>query len=474
MIRKVYFTLGLLVVIGLLAACAQPGAAPPAPTAKQPAQSQPTAQAATAEAPVAADAISQIEINEPVTITFWHAQSGSQEEEIKNLIAEFEQEYPNITVEPVLQGGYGDLRQATLAAIAAGDPPDLAIAYGNMVSEYYKEDVVVDLDPYVNSEKYGLTEADFDDIYPAFIQGDRYPQFGGQMLSFPPARSVVLLYYNQDWLTELGYDGPPETWADFKEMACAATEDTDGDGEPDKWGYAYRPEASQVVNWIFSEGGDLLGPDGKTVVFKDEVTDFLTFLQDVFQSGCAYEVAEAFGDQSDFAVGKALFAFSSIAGLPYYDAAVKDEATGEPRFDWSVTPMPVKEAGMTPTLNMYGPSITVFQSTPEKQLASWLFIKWWSDTEQTAQWATTTNYFPVRRSAAESEAMQTYFEDDPRYAKAFSFLQDDNIKTEPNNAAWNAVRDMMANAETGVINGTQTPEEAAADLVEQANAAFAE
>lgn len=129
---------------------------------------------------------------------------------------------------------------------------------------------------------------------------------------------------------------------------------------------------------------------------------------------------------------------------------------------------------MTPTLNMYGPSITVFQSTPEEQLASWLFVKWWSNTEHTADWATTTNYFPVRRSAAESEPMEIYFDEDPRYAHAFSFLQEYDIKTEPNNAAWNAVRNMIADAETAVINGTKTPEEAAADLVEEANTAFAE
>ncbi len=472
MFRRILLALSLLVVLGLVVACAQP-AAPPAQPAEEPAAEE-AEQPVEAEEAAAPDAISQIEIAEPVTITFWHAQTGLQEEKINEMVAQFEKGYPNIDVEPVLQGGYGDLRQATLAAIAAGDPPDLAIAYGNMVSEYYKEGMVIDLEPYVNSEKYGLTEQDFDDIYSAFIQGDRYPQFGGQMLSFPPARSVVLLYYNQDWLEALGYEGPPQTWADFKEMACAATEDTDGDGEADKWGYAYRPEASQVVNWVFSQGGDLLGPDGKTVVFEEDVAEFFRFLKDLFDAGCAYEVAERYGDQSDFAVEKALFAFSSVAGLPYYEGAVADEETGEQKFKWSVTPVPVKEAGITPTLNMYGPSITVFTSTPEQQLASWLFIKWWSDTEHTADWAATANYFPVRKSAVGSEPMQAYFDKDPRYARAFGFLQDYEIKTEPNNAAWNAVRNYIADAETAVVNETMTPEEAAADLVKKANAAFSE
>lgn len=473
MSKRVLLLISLLVVLGLLAACAQPRALP-AQTGEQVGGEEAAEQPSEAEEAPSGNPVDQIDIAEPVTITFWHAQTGLQEEKINEMVPVFEKEYPNIDVEPVLQGGYGDLRQATLAAIAAGDPPDLAIAYGNMVSEYHKEGMVVDLDPYVNSEKYGLTEGDFDDIYAAFIQGDRYPQFGGQMLSFPPARSVVLLYYNQDRLEELGFEGPPQTWADFKEMACAATEDTDGDGQPDKWGYAYRPEASQVVNWIFSQGGDLLGPDGKTVAFEKEVTEFFRFLKDLFDSGCAYEVAERYGDQSDFAVGKVLFAFSSVAGLPYYEQAVADEETGAQKFAWSVAPVPAKEESITPTLNMYGPSITVFKSTPEQQLASWLFIKWWSDTEQTADWAATANYFPVRKSAVESSPMQVYFDEDPRYAHAFEFLQKYDIKTEPNNAAWNAVRNYMSEAETAVINEAMTPEEAAADLVQKANAAFSE
>ena len=41
---------------------------------------------------------------------------------------------------------------------------------------------------------------------------------------------MEVMYYNLDWLNEMGYDGPPTTWAEFKEMACAATDADCGDG----------------------------------------------------------------------------------------------------------------------------------------------------------------------------------------------------------------------------------------------------
>jgi len=121
---------------------------------------------------------------------------------------------------------------------------------------------------------------------------------------------------------------------------------------------------------------------------------------------------------------------------------------------------------------MYGPSITVFQTTPEKQLASWLFLKWFTEPEQTARWAITTGYFPVRRSAAQSEEMLAHFSENPLYAKAFSFLP--YAKTEPTIAGWQAVRDALEEAIVAVITGEQTPEAAIESSLAAAEEAIAE
>ncbi len=42
------------------------------------------------------------------------------------------------------------------------------------------------------------------------LAADYLPQFDGRY-GWPPAKSMEVMYYNQDWLEELGYDGPPET-----------------------------------------------------------------------------------------------------------------------------------------------------------------------------------------------------------------------------------------------------------------------
>ena len=85
-----------------------------------------------------------------------------------------------------------------------------------------------------------------------------------------------------------------------------------------------------------------------------------------------------------------------------------DEGAG---FNWSVNPPPHSLA--EPRLNIYGASQSVFVSTPEEQLAAWLFIKWTSEAEQQATWASSTGYFPTRQAAA--DLLADYFAEHPTY-----------------------------------------------------------
>ena len=91
-----------------------------------------------------------------------------------------------------------------------------------------------------------------------------HPLFDNQRLGFPPNRSMEVLYYNQTWLEELGFSGPPTTPEEFKEMACAAAE-ANGDGTG---GYILRDDASAMASWTYAFGGDILTEDGTGYVLN--------------------------------------------------------------------------------------------------------------------------------------------------------------------------------------------------------------
>ena len=139
------------------------------------------------------------------------------------MIAEFNENNPWASPLKGRQGGYGDIYTKMIAGIPTGDVPSLVVAYQNQALAYHQAGGLVDnLDDYVLDPTWGLNEAEIADFVPSFFQQDVSED--GIRIGFPPNRSLEGLYYNQTALEELGYDGPPTTWEEFREMACAFTE----------------------------------------------------------------------------------------------------------------------------------------------------------------------------------------------------------------------------------------------------------
>jgi ABC-type glycerol-3-phosphate transport system substrate-binding protein len=104
-------------------------------------------------------------------------------------------------------------------------------------------------------------------------------------------------------------------------------------------------------------------------------------------------------------------------------------------------------------------------SSPEEQLAAWLFIKWLSEPEPQATWASSTGYFATRQTAA--DLLADYFAENPTYAKAFTFMAMDYGIESPV-AGYDECRAAVEEMLTAVLGG----EDAQAQLdatVEQCN-----
>jgi ABC-type glycerol-3-phosphate transport system substrate-binding protein len=137
--------------------------------------------------------------------------------------------------------------------------------------------------------------------------------------------------------------------------------------------------------------------------------------------------SQANGEETRFGAGQALFTFGTSAGLPFYQQAVSSGA----KFTWSINMPP--DNGQ-PAINLYGASISIYKTTPEKELASWLVLKYLGETPQTTTWASATGYLPVRKSA--EQQVITNFKNDPKwgpvsdaYAKLFDYAQYSKIES---------------------------------------------
>lgn len=403
-------------------------------------------------------------------VLFWHQHTGGREEELAKIIDEFnaDNEY-GITVVGSNQGGYSDIYDKMIAGLTTGEVPELVVAYQNQAAAYQVADGLVSLDPYINDPVYGLSDEDRADFFAAFIDSDRLPQFDGDSFGFPPNRSLEAMFYNQSWLTELGYDAPPTTPAEFVEMACAASAQPFSlNPEPElNSGFEVRIDASAVAAWAFASGVDVYDYETNQFTYNTpETQEALALLAQAVEDGCMTQVAEQYGDQNDFGAGKVLFYQGSTSGLPFVRSAVDDGATGG--FDWSVAAIPHTTA--EPVVNIYGASVSVPKTTPEEQLAAWLFLKYYTSAEVQARWAVASNYFPVRASSVES--LDEYIAANPAYQAGFDLLQ--YSKAEPPVAGYDNVRDEASQAMSAIVFEGADPAETLAALDEVANQLLAD
>ena len=261
------------------------------------------------------------------TINFWHQHSGDRETALNEIVAQFNEtnEY-GITVNAEYQGGYGDIFQKMLPLLNTSDVPDLVVAYQNQAATYQLGDALLDLNPLLNSPEWGLSDEEQADFFPGFFNADVFPTFDDQRLGFPPNRSVEVMYYNTDWLSELGYDGPPTTPDEFREIACSAAENPfSGATAQGSTGYELSIDASRFASWTFAFGGNIYDAETDQFTYNSEAAvEAMTFLQSLIQDGCATIVTEDFGDQTDFGAGTTLFTVGSSSGLPFYASAVDE------------------------------------------------------------------------------------------------------------------------------------------------------
>lgn len=133
-------------------------------------------------------------IENPVEIEFWHAMSGPNETAVNHLVEEFNAtvgKEKGITVKPVYQGSYPDLKSKITAAIRAKSAPAIAQAYPDWVAEYLQSGAVVELDDYIFDKEVGIEN--FDDIAKAYR--DENSQYeGGKFYSLPFNKSTEVLY----------------------------------------------------------------------------------------------------------------------------------------------------------------------------------------------------------------------------------------------------------------------------------------
>ena len=348
-----------------------------------------------AESQTADPASVEVELSEPITITFWH---GIVQENMQQTLNEIIDDFNNgigaemgITVESYAKGEMSDLENAVTAAIKAGDMPNVTMTEAASVVDWLQAGCVVDLTPYIENENYGL---DLDDYYDIYIEDScSYPVEG--YYSLPLYVACEVMYYNVDFFKENNLT-VPTTWSEFEDVCTKISEIT---GRPaGGWDEGVKCFSTLVeqkgIGYTDREGNLLFAED------LDATTDVISWYQDMVQRGIIRTPGEDFFFSGPFANQQVQMYISSGNEGEFINMKIPESN----KFEWSCAPIPQFEDG-TKADYAEGFLLSMLDNTGDlaTRWASWIFIQYMQSYEVSQKILSGESRLPFLKSVAASE-----------------------------------------------------------------------
>ena len=408
-------------------------------------------------------------------ITFWAKNDTNvrQTDIYKQAIADFQELYPNITVNLRLYTDYGKIYNDVITNISTGTTPNVCITYPDHIATYLTGDnVVVPLDDLFSDPAYGLggSEVRFDspaqsEIIPQFLEECR---IGGYYYAVPYMRSTEACYINKDYVEALGYTLPETlTWDFIWEVSeAAAAKNADGtfalNGQEVLLPFIYKSTDNMMIQMLKQKGAGYSTASGEIQIFNDTTTELLYTIAEHTESG-AFSTFKISGYPANFLnAGQCVFAIDSTAGATWMgsDAPLIDIAE-ENIVDFETAVMPVPQFDPeNPQMISQGPSICIFnKEDPQEVLASWLFTQFLLTNEVQIAYSQTEGYVPVTSAAQNTQEYQDYLsragEDNDTYYR---------VKIEASRLLLDHMDDTFI---TPVFNGSTSLRDTAGELIEE-------
>jgi len=247
-----------------------------------------------------------------VTLGFVYG-SFAPQEKWELYFEDFLAENPNVTINyiPVPLDSWGDYTQKIVTTMLGGEQVDVIWNAIEAVPMMAERGVLMSLDSFIDGDP-DIQEF-LDDAHPKLLEGLRWKD---QQYLLPFAWNTTLIYYNKAVLEAAGLPEPPPDWSwdDFLEYARTITQDSDGDGNNDIWGFHSASWLWHLGPWAVSNGSFFLNEDFTEPWYsKPETIEAFQFVRDMIWE---HEVipAGAFNFREAFVAGTLGMMIDSPAG----------------------------------------------------------------------------------------------------------------------------------------------------------------
>ena len=357
-------------------------------------------------------------------ITFWakNDTNVAQVAVYKKAIEDFQQLYPNITVNMRLYTDYGRIYNDVITNIATNTTPNVCITYPDHIATYLTgQNSVVALDELFENEKYGFGGSALkyegparEEMIPEFLDGCIVE---GKYYAVPYMRSTEACYINKTYVETLGYEVPDIlTWDYIWEVSEAATKMNDDEtyalnGQNVMIPFIYKSTDNMMIQMIRQKGYEYSKENGEILLFNDNTKELLYTVADHVKTG-AFSTFKISSYPANFLnAGQCVFAIDSTAGATWMgmEAPLSDIPEDKKiEFETAVRMVPQFDP-KNPQMISQGPSICIFnKADADEVLASWIFTQYMLTNEVQNGYAMTEGYVPVTLKAQNSEEYQSY------------------------------------------------------------------
>ncbi len=252
----------------------------------------------------------------------------------------------------------------------AGGDLDIALIDLVWIGNFAENGWIEPISKFTSDPKLADPALDIDDFFPLVLNA--FGGWNGEIYGLPFDNYSGLLFYNSCMLKDAGFDAPPQTWGDLKDVYAPKL--TAGG----KYAFALQSKrnetqsADSFARMLWPFGGSFLDASFRSNLMSKESQTGLKFRQDLMaympEGIVSYDHAETVNAlaQGDVAM---------ITEWSAFYATLTDPKTSTLGDCFAVAPEPAGPAGRKPALGGFSLAVAS-QADDDEQAAAWLFIQW--------------------------------------------------------------------------------------------------
>ena len=338
----------------------------------------------------------------PVTLTLWHNFGGQMQTTMDELVDDFnntEGRKQGIILSVTSISGSASI-QEKLAMIAADDPgapdmPDIATCYPHTAIMLADNNLLASLDEQ-------FTQKELSAYLPRFVEEGRL--LDGKLYVFPIAKSTEVLFLNETLFNRFSgatgitidslstFEGIAEASLRYYQWTDTQTPDIPNDGKSFYMADSLFNLAQVGMQQL---GGNLI----KNESLQLSSPRYRHIWECIYEPAVKGGYAIYDGYSSDLSkTGEIICSIGSTAGILFYGSEIIYPDNTTEQVKYTVLPFPLFKGGEKVAIQR-GSGMIVASSTPEKEKAAAVFLKWFTAPEQNLKFVSSTGYLPVTHQA---------------------------------------------------------------------------